>query len=193
MPLTCPVSAMMPTSTSLSQEELCSICQREFAQKSRPFIKDLPILLLPTIGLSKDALAADILGKLNDVDAATFAESAAVSLQFTREGEPNFYLIGADVYKDLYKQVKLEEVTLKNSELWAAASHYFQDGFPPGTTAGLKLGFVEMVSTTDLGFPKSEELTIRAPWGQQQTKEAGDEAWIVKENENKFLHGEHKW
>eukprot|EP00438_Fugacium_kawagutii_P020745 Skav227422 [mRNA] locus=scaffold1986:39791:50693:+ [translate_table: standard] len=90
-------------------------------------------------------------------------------------------MVGAHVFTNKYKQVKLEEVAEKHSKLWTAASQYFQEGLPDGTIAGVKTGTVGMISTLALGFPKAEELKICAPWGEQQTKKADTDAWIVKE------------
>eukprot|EP00438_Fugacium_kawagutii_P017010 Skav225419 [mRNA] locus=scaffold680:52372:52980:- [translate_table: standard] len=178
---------------ALSQAELAIRIDTVWTDHRQEFIKDLPVLLLPLDDCATlSSLPEMVRDKLGSVDQTKYAESlegfAAVSLQFTREGIADFYMIGADVYTKKYKQVKLEEVAEKHSKLWAAASQYFQDGLPKGTIAGVKTGPVAMISTAALGFPKGEELKICAPWGEHQTKKADTDAWIVKETKEADSH-----
>lgn len=136
---------------ALSQDQLASLVNPFLEVHCQKHMKDLPILL-PQLDHYTE-LTSLRREKLSIVDSGRYAESAAVALQFP-EGVPGFYLIPTDTYRKKYKEVKVEEVAKKNGKFFSIAA---------------------------CGMSKSEELKIHAPRGEQQTKKADTEAFIVKE------------
>jgi hypothetical protein len=103
----------------------------------------------------------------------------AMSLQVAH-GKLDAYPIPPGQYASNYKAVPLEEMVSKNPKNAAALSEMLGDlRSIAGVCGALKTVPTEMVLASDLGFPVGRLLKIEAPWGGDQTKDAGKEAYLV--------------
>merc|ERR1712224_948040 len=136
------------------------------------------------------SLPPKIVTKLGDIDKTSYQSTdafGAVALQFTKAGEPDFYLIGEEVFVRSYKETPFADVVEKNAQLAGAFQEYFKESTPVGVKAVLKVSPVTMFSTVDLGVSASDEMKIEAPWGSTQEKSPGVNAWVVENGSQYYL------
>jgi hypothetical protein len=197
----------LPSATAQSQElpapvvehpAQAPVPQRALKEKlSNPgirrakFVKNMPIAVYPLNEQSLASMPPTILAEMGSLDKGTYGPhgnkdaflktnfGGAMALQVAH-GKLDAYPIPAEQYTSKYKAVSLEEMQTKNPKNATALSEILGDlSNIPGACGALKTVPTEMVLASDLGFPLENLLKIEAPWGGDQTKDAGKDAYLV--------------
>mmetsp|Transcript_51848 Transcript_51848/g.112408 ORF Transcript_51848/g.112408 Transcript_51848/m.112408 type:complete len:164 (-) Transcript_51848:70-561(-) len=131
------------------------------------------------------SMVVEKLGELDDAqygDKMAFLRSnigGAIALQVAHK-QLDAYPIPPDAYSTNYQQVALNVVQEKNAEIWTALCAIMGDlSLIPGLAGAIKMVPTEMIVASKLGFALEERLIIEAPWGGEQTKPAGKDAFLV--------------
>jgi hypothetical protein len=156
--------------------------------KKAKFVKNVPIAVYPLDEASLSAMPSLLLAEIGALDQATYGDTetflkanfgGVVALQVAF-GKLDAYPIPPDQYVSNYKSVSLQEVLTKNISAAEGLSRILGDlNTIPGICGVLKIVPTEMVLASDIGFKVEDLLTIEAPWGGEQTKAAGTEAYLV--------------
>jgi hypothetical protein len=151
-------------------------------------VKNVPIAVYPLNAESLASMPSIIFEGMGELDKATYPSKdaflksncgGAMALQIAH-GKLDAYPIPPDQYVANYNAVSLEEMQTKNPKSAAALSEIFSDlSDVLGVCGAFKTVPTEMVLASDLGFPVENLLKIDAPWGGDQTKDAGKEAYLV--------------
>jgi hypothetical protein len=175
-------SAMVP------QTKLKELIVNSSTITKTKFVKNVPIAVYPLNVESLASMPSLILEGMGELDKATYPNKdaylkanlgGAMALQVAH-GKLDAYPIPADQYTSNYKAVSLEEMQQKNPKNATALSGILGDlSTIPGVCGALKTVPTEMVLASDLGFPLNNLLKIEAPWGGDQTKDAGKDAYLV--------------
>jgi hypothetical protein len=173
---------------TVSQKKLKDLLAIRSGTKTAQFVKNVPIAVYPLSAKSLVSMPSLILEGMGDLDKATYPNKdaylqanfgGAMALQVAH-GKLDAYPIPPDQYASNYKAVSLEEMQAKNLKNATALSEILGDLCSiPGACGALKTVPTEMVLASDLGFPVQDLLKIEAPWGGDQTKDAGKEAYLV--------------
>jgi hypothetical protein len=152
------------------------------------FVKNVPIAVYPLNATSLASMPSLILEEMGGLDKANYPNKdaylkanvgGAMALQVAH-GKLDAYPIPPEEYASKYQAVPLEEMLTKNPKNAAALSGILGDlSTISGVCGALKTVPTEMVLASALGFPVRDPLKIEAPWGGDQTKDAGKDAYLV--------------
>ena len=181
----------------ISQESLADLASKAEPEIIEAFVKDMPIFAY-RIPRSIDDVPAFIKDKLGEVDQATYTQEyfdklqgGVVILQLNGD-QTDFYPIRAETFNENYTLVGVEEVSTKNQKL--------TDGFSkvsemetivngdPNFIGVLKTKAVNMIRMSMLGFDIDSEVTIESPWGGDQVKPIGSDAYLVFGDEHYLIN-----
>jgi hypothetical protein len=175
-------------SSTVPQTKLKDLLTKKPGIKTAKFVKNVPIAVYPLNPFSLASIPSPILEGMGELDKATYPNKdaylkanfgGAMALQVAH-GKLDAYPIPPDQYSSNYKAVSLEEMQTKNPKNATALIGILGDlSTIPGVCGALKTVSTEMVLASDLGFPVKDLLKIEAPWGGDQTKDAGKEAYLV--------------
>lgn len=173
----------------IGQSELITLLYDAPESRYEYFIKDSPIAIYEYDG-DRSVIPVGIGSRLGATDQTEyneqyFSDNAIIALQFDGD-EPDFYIIGQDVFSEQYRLVNLSEVIDKNSKLFAKITQHesvanLVEAQDERLKGAVKLSTVKMVKVSTILGRESirEEVTIEAPWGGTQTKEARNDAYFV--------------
>jgi hypothetical protein len=177
-----------PASDIVPQTRLKELLATIPGASKTSFVKNVPIAVYPLSASSLASMPSLILEEMGGLDKANYPNKdeylranfgGAMSLQVAH-GKLDAYPIPPGQYASNYKAVPLEEMVSKNPKNAAALSEILGDlRSIAGVCGALKTVPTEMVLASDLGFPVGRLLKIEAPWGGDQTKDAGKEAYLV--------------
>jgi hypothetical protein len=182
------VRPLEAVSIMVAQTKLKELIANHPDTKRTKFVKNVPIAVYPLNAESLASMPPLILEGMGKIDEATYPNKdaylntnfgGAMALQVA-DGKLDAYPIPPEQYRSNYRVVSLEEMQTKNPKNAAALSGILGDlSTIPGVCGALKLVPTEMVLASDLGFPVKDLLKIEAPWGGDQTKHAGKDAYLV--------------
>jgi hypothetical protein len=182
------ISKLEADSAMVPQTKLKELLANNPDIRRTKFVKNVPIAVYPLNAESLASMPSLILEGMGELDKATYPNKdsylksnfgGAMSLQVAH-GKLDAYPIPADQYTSNYKVVSIEEMQTKNPKNATALSGILGDlNSIPGICGALKTVPTEMVLASDLGFPLENLLKIEAPWGGDQTKDAGKDAYLV--------------
>jgi hypothetical protein len=183
-----PATEQEAASAVVHQTKLKELLAKSLDTKKAKFVKNVPIAVYPLNAESFKSMPSLILEEMGGLDKATYPNKdaylkanfgGAMALQVAH-GKLDAYPIPAHQYESNYNAVSLEEMQTKNPKNATALSAILGDlSTIPGVCGALKTVPTEMILASDLGFLVEDLLKIEAPWGGDQTKDAGKEAWIV--------------
>jgi hypothetical protein len=190
-PRTCESASTAPTNSkmvkSVPQTQLREVLTNP-SHKTAKFVKNVPIAVYPLDEQSLATMPAQFLAEMGALDKATYGDrdaflkaniGGAMALQVAH-GKLDAYPIPPDQYMANYRTVSFGDVLKKNMKTAEALNRIFGDlSSIPGVRGALKMVPTEMVLASDVGFKVEDLLTIEAPWGGEQTKDAGKEAYLV--------------
>ena len=164
--------------------ELIEAVVKKSGAASHAFIKDTPVFgfKIPTDAKGLKDIPASIRAHLGAIDKTVYTDqyirenAGSVIMMQMKSGEPDFYVIGREVFEKQYKVVANAEVAAKNAKYFSQVSPHLPEGAEP--VAILKTSKVQMIKMSDAGYPIEREVTIESPWGTQ-TKPAGVDAHLV--------------
>ncbi|CAE7235726.1 unnamed protein product [Symbiodinium sp. CCMP2592] len=169
----------------MDKRMLTQVQLREMVQAVRPdsfctFMKE-PIFIMQLTNEDADSLVENVRLQLGVIDSTSYSaltDSAAIALQFTDDGMPDFYPIP----KEKFPSYEILPDGTISSKVHATADNFrnfFQDKPPSNVREARKVGEVKMVSTLALGVSPEQSFIIESPWGSTQTKMANRNAWVV--------------
>ena len=141
-----------------------------------------------------------IINKLGAVDNTKYTSylaenvGSAFSIQYKKDGTPDFYIIGKDDYNsDGYQKISPLEVerdnrklvdTFKSNPEFAALF----DAQDENIVGILKTEKIKLFRMSDLGYSIDDLVRIMPEWNWPQDKPAGQDAWLViNENANPYM------
>jgi len=178
----------LPVSQTKLKELLCNP-----DVKKVKFVKNMPITIYPIPDeKSLTSLPGIIVQQMGQLDQATYGDKdaylrsnigGAMALQVAHDAL-DAYPIPPDQFASNYKVVSLEEMQEKNPKAAQALCTILGDlSSIPGVCGALKTVPTEMVLASALNFPIKDRLVIEAPWGGEQVKDAGTDAYLVHAKE----------
>lgn len=102
------------------------------------------------------------------------------------DGKSDFYVIEKQKYERDYQHVGVDQISAETtSYLKNAGIADVLGGSNPNIFALKKMGIVEMILMSELGYPIDQAVVIETPWGDTQTKPAGQDAYLTYDAGNK--------
>lgn len=172
---------------TLSAEFLTKLVSNSGA-KTQHFIKDLPIVGYRIVSSNFNDIPEGIREVLGKVDQTYYSIEylsqnigSVIALQMNGD-QPDFYVIGKEVFQTKYVQVATNDFSKKNPKLAAklATSSVGKliEANDSNLVAIVKTVPVEMVKMSEVGLPTYDTITIESPWGEQ-TKPAGSDGYLT--------------
>ncbi len=141
-----------------------------------------------------ESLPAEIrkhLGKVDgtNYDAKYFKENAGsvIALQYRPDGTPDFYIIGKKTYEEKYVPSTMNDFAAQNPDHHKGFLTLESAKDSDRIRVIKKPGETIMVKMSDAGYPIDKDVTINSPWGDTQTKPAGQDGYLVIEGDKTYM------
>ena len=145
-------------------------------------------------GDTLETLPADIrkhLGKVDgtNYDADYFKQNAGsvIALQYKSDGTPDFYIIGKKTYEEKYVPSSMKDFATQSPDQHKGFITLESAKDSDRIRVIKKPGETTMVKMSEAGYPIDKEITIHSPWGDTQTKPAGQDGYLVIDGDKTYI------